>query len=86
MDKSASSKGIVAAELPAPPSEESKRARQHIKLVGVVGAGQMGTGIAHVVSLSGYDVHVADIAKERFDALMANTEKNMARQVSKGGR
>jgi 3-hydroxybutyryl-CoA dehydrogenase len=64
--------------------EESRRARDTIKTVGIVGAGQMGTGISHVVSLSGYDVCVADLDKARFDLLMSNTDKNMTRQVAKG--
>ena len=64
--------------------EESRRARETIKTVGIVGAGQMGTGISHVVSLSGYDVCVADLDKARFDLLIANTDKNMTRQVAKG--
>jgi len=49
-----------------------------------VGAGQMGSGIAHVVALGGYDVAINDIAKERFDAALQNIEKNMSRQVASG--
>ena len=55
-----------------------------IHKVGVVGAGQMGSGIAHVVALGGYDVAINDIAKERFDAALQNIEKNMSRQVASG--
>ena len=64
--------------------EESRRARETIKTVGIIGAGQMGTGISHVVTLSGYDVCVADLDKARFDLLMSNIDKNMTRQVAKG--
>ena len=83
MDKH-SPKSSVEAGLVAAQSEDGKRARETIKTVGIVGAGQMGTGISHVVSLSGYDVCVADLDKARFDLLLANTDKNMTRQVAKG--
>ena len=55
-----------------------------IKTVGVIGAGQMGSGIAHVVALGGYDVRLHDISRERIDAGLALIEKNMARQVGRG--
>ena len=83
MDKSATPKSTVTGGLATPQTEDGRRAREQIRHVGIIGAGQMGTGIAHVVSLSGYDVTVADIDKARFEALIANTDKNMARQVSK---
>ena len=41
-----------------------------IKSVGVIGAGQMGTGIAHVVALGGYDVLLHDVSAERLEAGM----------------
>jgi len=55
-----------------------------IKTVGVIGAGQMGSGIAHVVALGGYDVLLHDVSPERIDQGIAQIEKNMARQVSRG--
>mgnify|MGYP002138425101 FL=1 len=55
-----------------------------IKTVGVIGAGQMGSGIAHVVALGGYDVRLHDISRERIEAGIAIIEKNMARQVGRG--
>ena len=55
-----------------------------IKKVGIIGAGQMGTGIAHVVALGGYEVHLYDIKKEAIEKSLAATEKNMSRQVSRG--
>ena len=55
-----------------------------IRSVGVIGAGQMGAGIAHVVALGGYDVLLHDVSAERLEAGMAAIEKNMARQVSRG--
>ncbi len=55
-----------------------------IKSVGVIGAGQMGSGIAHVVALGGYDVLLHDLSSERIEAGVALIEKNLARQVSRG--
>ena len=58
--------------------------RPPVKLVGIIGAGQMGNGIAHVVSLAGYDVLLNDLEKMRFDAGMEVIHKNLARQISRG--
>jgi 3-hydroxybutyryl-CoA dehydrogenase len=55
-----------------------------IKSVGVIGAGQMGTGIAHVVALGGYDVLLHDVSAERLEAGMGLIARNMTRQVSRG--
>ncbi|MFG1477339.1 3-hydroxybutyryl-CoA dehydrogenase [Xanthobacter sp. V4C-4] len=55
-----------------------------IKKVGVIGAGQMGNGIAHVSALAGYDVFLNDVDPERIKAGIATINGNMARQVSKG--
>ena len=55
-----------------------------IKKVGVVGAGQMGSGIAHVCALAGYDVMLNDMSAERIKAGLATINGNLARQVSKG--
>ena len=54
-----------------------------IKRVGIVGAGQMGNGIAHVSALAGYDVALNDISEDALSAAKISIEKNMARQVSK---
>ncbi len=54
-----------------------------IKKVGVVGAGQMGSGIAHVSALAGYDVLLNDISPDRIKAGLASINGNLARQVSK---
>jgi 3-hydroxybutyryl-CoA dehydrogenase len=55
-----------------------------ISKVGVIGAGQMGSGIAHAVALSGYSVAINDLKKESYDKGIEVVTKNMARQVSKG--
>ncbi|MGH6763882.1 MAG: 3-hydroxybutyryl-CoA dehydrogenase [Phyllobacterium sp.] len=55
-----------------------------IKTVGIVGAGQMGSGIAHVCALAGYDVLIHDAAADRLENALATINGNMARQVSSG--
>jgi 3-hydroxybutyryl-CoA dehydrogenase len=52
-----------------------------IKKIGVVGAGQMGNGIAHVCALAGFDVKLYDLAPDRIKAAIATINGNMARQV-----
>lgn len=54
-----------------------------IKTVGVIGAGQMGNGIAHVMALAGYDVTLNDLSQDALTAALAKIEKNMVRQVSR---
>ena len=54
-----------------------------IEKVGVVGAGQMGNGIAHVFALAGYEVLMTDISADALHAAMALIDKNMERQVSR---
>jgi 3-hydroxybutyryl-CoA dehydrogenase len=55
-----------------------------IRSVGIVGAGQMGSGIAHVVALGGYDVHLHDVSADRIEAGLKQIERNMSRQVVRG--
>ncbi|MCA1492543.1 MULTISPECIES: 3-hydroxybutyryl-CoA dehydrogenase [Sinorhizobium/Ensifer group] len=55
-----------------------------IKTVGIVGAGQMGCGIAHVSATAGYKVQLYDIAADRIEAGLATINGNLARQVSSG--
>ena len=54
-----------------------------LKKVGVVGAGQMGNGIAHVCALAGYDVAISDVSEESLQKATKTIEKNMVRQVSR---
>ena len=54
-----------------------------IQSIGVIGAGQMGNGIAHVCALAGYSVLLNDISADRIKAGMATINGNMARQVGK---
>ncbi|MEY4982994.1 MAG: hypothetical protein RIR62_1260 [Pseudomonadota bacterium] len=55
-----------------------------IRTVGVVGAGQMGNGIAHVFALAGYVVLLNDISQTSLDKALATIGKNLDRQVSRG--
>jgi 3-hydroxybutyryl-CoA dehydrogenase len=54
-----------------------------IKTVGIIGAGQMGSGIAHVCALSGYNVLIHDVSADQIDRALASIDKNMSRQVAK---
>ena len=54
-----------------------------IQKIGVIGAGQMGNGIAHVCAMSGFDVLLNDVSEDRIKAGLATINGNMARQVSK---
>ena len=54
-----------------------------IKTVGIVGAGQMGNGIAHVMALAGYDVTITDISEDALQAAIKLIDGNMERQVSR---
>jgi 3-hydroxybutyryl-CoA dehydrogenase len=55
----------------------------NIQSVGVIGAGQMGNGIAHVCALAGYSVLMNDVSGERIKEAIATINGNMARQVAK---
>src|ERR1700744_4741001 len=55
-----------------------------IERIGVIGAGQMGTGIAHVLALAGYDVTLDDVNKEALGKALDRIDKNMQRQAQKG--
>lgn len=67
-----SSPAVAGAEAPA------------IERVGVIGAGQMGGGIAHVCALAGLDVTVLDVRAEALEQAVQSISGNMDRQVAKG--
>ncbi|MDQ6829538.1 MAG: 3-hydroxybutyryl-CoA dehydrogenase [Gemmatimonadota bacterium] len=58
---------------------------QHQVPVAVIGAGQMGNGIAHVFALAGYPVTLIDVSSDALGRARSTIEKNMDRQVAKGG-
>ncbi len=55
-----------------------------IRKIGVIGAGQMGKGIAHVCALAGFDVALNDVSQERIDAGIADVGAQMRRSVERG--
>ncbi|QRM32988.1 3-hydroxybutyryl-CoA dehydrogenase [Microvirga sp. VF16] len=55
-----------------------------ITTVGVIGAGQMGSGIAHVCALAGFNVWLHDLSEDRINAGLATINENITRQVAKG--
>ena len=55
-----------------------------IRTIGVIGAGQMGNGIAHVMALADYDVLLTDVSQDALEKAVALIEGNMARQVGRG--
>ena len=56
----------------------------NIRKVGIIGAGQMGNGIAHVCALAGYDVLLNDMVRDNIEAALATINGNLARQVKSG--
>jgi 3-hydroxybutyryl-CoA dehydrogenase len=67
--------GVVHDDLPPVPE---------IKRIGVVGAGQMGTGIAEVAALAGYEVRLLDVDQARLDQAMESIRGHLERRISKG--
>ncbi len=55
-----------------------------IKKIGIIGAGQMGNGIAHVMALAGYDVVLNDVNQQSLDAAISTIHKNLTRQADRG--
>ena len=55
-----------------------------IRTIGIIGAGQMGSGIAQVCSLAGYEVMLNDVSLERINSGLATIDGNMARDIARG--
>ena len=55
-----------------------------IRTIGVIGAGQMGNGIAHVAALHGYNVKLVDVDVYQIDQAKETIDQNMGRQVKRG--
>ncbi|MET0870121.1 MAG: 3-hydroxybutyryl-CoA dehydrogenase [Methyloceanibacter sp.] len=75
---------VPGSTLRADPASRGDSDGDPIHKIGIIGAGQMGSGIAHVIALSGYDVSLYDIAKDKVDAAIGTIDRNLARQVASG--
>ena len=74
---------VEVKERPKARSERTDAAAHSVRKIGVVGAGQMGNGIAHVCALSGFHVLLNDIDADRITEGLATISGNLARQVSR---
>jgi 3-hydroxybutyryl-CoA dehydrogenase len=67
----------------APVNLKSSEAALEIKNLGIIGAGQMGSGIAHVAALAGFEVNLVDIDRKQLDKAVSTIDRNMERQVKR---
>jgi 3-hydroxybutyryl-CoA dehydrogenase len=74
---------VEVKDRPKTRNERTDAMAHTIRKIGVVGAGQMGNGIAHVCALSGFHVMLNDIAPDRITEGLATINGNLARQVSR---
>ena len=65
------------SEVKERPAARAEKA-QAIRSIGVIGAGQMGSGIAHVCALSGFDIRLNDVSADRIKAGIATINGNEA--------
>ena len=63
--------------------DQAEKMSPTIRKIGVIGAGQMGNGIAHVAALAGMDVLLNDISGDRINAGLATINGNLTRQVQR---
>ncbi len=73
-----------AGRILADPSSAGDPEVNPIRKIGIIGAGQMGIGIAHVVALSGYEAALSDLDKDKVEAAIEVISNNLSRQVSSG--
>jgi 3-hydroxybutyryl-CoA dehydrogenase len=73
----------AARTMPAGSAIGRTNMQHSIRTVGVIGAGQMGNGVAHVCALTGHDVRLNDVSPDRIKAGIATINGNMARQVKR---
>jgi 3-hydroxybutyryl-CoA dehydrogenase len=74
---------VEVKERPKERSRSERTEAMTIRKIGIVGAGQMGNGIAHVCALSGFHVLLNDVAPDRITEGLATISGNLARQVSR---
>jgi 3-hydroxybutyryl-CoA dehydrogenase len=65
-------------------TSQEKEMTTPIRKIGIIGTGQMGNGIAHVIALSGYEVILNDLSKENVDKALEVIDRNLTRQVASG--
>jgi 3-hydroxybutyryl-CoA dehydrogenase len=65
-------------------SSRKRKTKMGVERIGIVGAGQMGSGIAHVFALAGYDVLITDISESALETARAVIDRNLDRQVNRG--
>lgn len=75
---------LTSKSKPLVESAGDKSIETRIHKIGIIGAGQMGNGIAHVAAVAGYDVLLNDIEREAYYLARATIEHNLDRQVGKG--
>ena len=63
--------------------KQTKGQRMDIQTIGIVGAGQMGNGIAHVMALAGYDVLLTDVSADALANAVQIVTGNLDRQVTR---
>jgi 3-hydroxybutyryl-CoA dehydrogenase len=63
---------------------KAERTMRQLRKIGVIGAGTMGNGIAHVFARSGFPVHLIDVEQRFVDRGLATIQKNLEREVAKG--
>jgi 3-hydroxybutyryl-CoA dehydrogenase len=68
----------------AAPLSSAPSTLERLRRIGVIGAGQMGGGIAHVCALAGFDVVMTDIDDDTLQRGRAAIERNLARQAARG--
>jgi 3-hydroxybutyryl-CoA dehydrogenase len=74
---------VEVKERPKTRTERSENVAHSIRKIGIVGAGQMGSGIAHVCALAGFHVLLNDVDPDRIHQGLATINGNLARQVSR---
>jgi 3-hydroxybutyryl-CoA dehydrogenase len=70
--------------MPMDDQTDSRPPIPEIRCIGVIGAGQMGTGIAEVAALADLDVRLLDVSQERLDQALERIDGHLRRRIDKG--
>src|SRR5262249_20081591 len=68
----------------APPVSAGPATLDRLRRIGVIGAGQMGAGIAHVCALAGFEVTLTDVGESALQRGCETIDRNLSRQVTRG--